>query len=86
MRRFPVGQSSSAGKARLKEPEGEFWMVEYTINDGATEATIKPDSDKTSSEGAAIKAALNLKMAIGSHTNKVGSPQANEKLSGERTP
>ena len=39
MRRFPVGPLNSEGKARLKEVEGEFWMIDYGIKDGATKAS-----------------------------------------------
>jgi outer membrane protein OmpA-like peptidoglycan-associated protein len=194
MRRFPVGPLNSEGKARLKEVEGEFWMIDYVIKDGATKAsglqvqrnfqnaarqaggtvegtypqwctleldesfregnsctnygttlklgkgarefwtfvhapgegyrmyilevgamnqdvsvnelvdklnkdgfltlyinfdtgkaTIRPDSDRTLDDAAAaLKAAPNLKVEVGGHTDNVGTPQANEKLSGER--
>lgn len=194
MRRFPVGPLNNEGKAKLNEVEGEFWMIEYAIKDGATKAsglqvqrnfqnaarqaggsvegtypqwctleldesfhegnsctdygttlklnkagreywtfvnatnegyklyllgagqmkqdvsvnelvdklnkdgfltlyinfdtgkaTIKPDSDKTlDAAAAALKAALDLKVEVGGHTDNVGTPQANERLSGER--
>ena len=196
MRRFPIGPMDKEGKTGLQEVEGEFWMVEYAINDGATKAsgiqiqrnfqnaarqaggsiegtypqwctlmlddsfqlgngctnygttlkfskggrefwtfvnavsasdgytlfilergamkqevsvnelveklnkegfltlyvnfdtgkaTIKPDSDKTLDDAAAaLKAAPNLKVEVGGHTDNVGTPQANEKLSSDR--
>jgi len=195
MRRFPVGPMNKEGKAQLQEVEGEFWSIQYVINEGATKAsglqiqrnfqnaakkaggtvegtypqwctleldesfkegnpctnygttlklnkggkdywvfvnavpdegyklyilavgamqqdvsvnelveklnkegfltlyinfdtgkaTIKSDSDKTLDDAAAaLKAAPNLKIEVGGHTDNVGTPQANEKLSGER--
>jgi len=195
MRRFPVGPMNKEGKAKLQEVEGEFWSIQYVINEGATKAsglqiqrnfqnaakkaggtvegtypewcsfeldesfkegnpctnygttlklnkggkdywvfvnavpdegyklyilavgamqqdvsvnelveklnkegfltlyinfdtgkaTIKSDSDKTLDDAAAaLKAAPNLKIEVGGHTDNVGTPQANEKLSGER--
>jgi OmpA-OmpF porin, OOP family len=194
MRRFPVGQLNSEGKAKLKEIEGKFWTIEYAIKDGGTKpsglqvqrnfqnaarqaggsvegtypvwctleldesfregnsctdygttlklnkggseywtfvnhtnegyklyilemgqmkqdvsvnelaeklnkdgfltlyinfdtgkATIKPDSSKTLDDAAAaLKAASNLKVEVGGHTDNVGAAQANEKLSGDR--
>jgi outer membrane protein OmpA-like peptidoglycan-associated protein len=196
MRRFPVGPMNKEGKAKLQEVEGEFWSIDYILNEGATKAsglqiqrnfqnaakraggtvegtypewcsleldesfsdrctnygttlkfnkggkdywvfvnaagvgggpgyklhilavgemaqdvsvnelvdklnkdgfltlyvnfdtgkaTIKPDSDKTLDDAAAaLKAASSLKIEVGGHTDNVGNPQANEKLSAER--
>jgi OOP family OmpA-OmpF porin len=172
MRRFPVGPMNKEGKAKLQEVEGEFWSIQYVINEGATKAsglqiqrnfqnaatkaggtvegtypewctleldesfkegnpctnygttlklnkggkdywvfvnavpdeklnkdgflslyinfdtgkaTIKPDSDKTLDDAAAaLKAAPSLKVEVGGHTDNVGTPQANEKLSSDR--
>ncbi len=194
MRRFPVGPMNKEGKAKLQEVEGEFWSIQYVINDGATKpsglqiqrnfqnavkqaggtvegtypewctleldesfkegnpctnygttlklnkggkdywvfvnavnegyklfilavgdmqqdvgvnelveklnkdgfltlyvnfdtgkATIKPDSDKTLDDAAAaLKAASGLKIEVGGHTDNVGTPQSNEKLSADR--
>ena len=39
MRRFPVGPMNKEGKAKLQEVEGEFWTLQYVINDGATKAS-----------------------------------------------
>jgi outer membrane protein OmpA-like peptidoglycan-associated protein len=198
MRRFPVGPMDKEGKAKLVEVEGEFWSIDYLLNEGATKAsglqiqrnyqnaakkaggtvegtypewctfyldesfsggpsctnygttlklnkggkdywvfvnaagagggpgyklyilavgemqqdvsvnelveklnkdgfltlyvnfdtgkaTIKPDSDKTLDDAAAaLKAASSLKIEVGGHTDNVGTPQANEKLSADR--
>ena len=47
--------------------------------------TIKPESDRTLDDAAAaLKAAPGLKVEVGGHTDNVGTPQANEKLSGDR--
>ena len=55
------------------------------INFDTGKATIRPDSDRTLDDAAAaLKAAPNLKVEVGGHTDNVGTPQANEKLSGER--
>ena len=55
------------------------------INFDTGKATIKPDSDKTLDDAAAaLKAAPNLKVEVGGHTDNVGTPQANEKLSADR--
>ena len=196
MRRWPVGPMDKDGKTGLQEVEGEFWMIEYGLNDGATKpsglqiqrnfqnaarqgggtvegtypewctfslddsfrlgnpctnygttlkfakggrefwtfvnvvgssdgytlyiqergqmkqevsvnelveklnkdgfltlyvnfdtgkSTIKPDSDKTLDDAAAaLKAAPSLKIEVGGHTDNVGTPQSNEKLSEDR--
>ena len=198
MRRFPVGPMDKEGKAKLQEVEGEFWSIDYLINEGTTKAsglqiqrnyqnaakksggtvegaypewcsfyldetfqqgnsctnygttlklntggkdywvfvnaagaggapgyklyilavgemqqevsvnelveklnkdgfltlyinfdtgkaTIKADSDRTLDDAAAaLKAAPGLKVEVGGHTDNVGTPQSNEKLSGER--
>jgi hypothetical protein len=39
MRRFPVGPMNKEGKAKLQEVEGEFWSIQYVINEGATKAS-----------------------------------------------
>jgi outer membrane protein OmpA-like peptidoglycan-associated protein len=55
------------------------------VNFDTGKATIKPDSDKTLDDAAAaLKAASGLKIEVGGHTDNVGTPQANEKLSDER--
>jgi outer membrane protein OmpA-like peptidoglycan-associated protein len=55
------------------------------INFDTGKATIKPDSDRTlDSAASALKAAPNLKVEVGGHTDKVGSAPANEKLSDDR--
>ena len=47
--------------------------------------TIKPESDRTLDDAAAaLKAASDLKIETGGHTDDVGTPQASEKLPGER--
>jgi outer membrane protein OmpA-like peptidoglycan-associated protein len=55
------------------------------VNFDTGKATIKPDSDKTLDDAAAaLKAASGLKIEVGGHTDNVGTPQANEKLSADR--
>jgi OOP family OmpA-OmpF porin len=55
------------------------------VNFDTGKATIKADSDKTLDDAAAaLKAAPSLKIEVGGHTDNVGAPQANEKLSAER--
>jgi outer membrane protein OmpA-like peptidoglycan-associated protein len=55
------------------------------INFDTGKATIKPESDKTLDDAAAaLKAASNLKIEVAGHTDNVGPPLSNEKLSGER--
>ena len=39
MRRFPVGPLDKENKARLREVEGEFWFVDYLLNEGAVKAS-----------------------------------------------
>lgn len=39
MRRFPVGPMDKEGKAKLVEVEGEFWSIDYLLNEGATKAS-----------------------------------------------
>jgi outer membrane protein OmpA-like peptidoglycan-associated protein len=55
------------------------------VNFDTGKATIKPDSAKTLDDAAAVlKAASTLKIEVGGHTDNVGTPQANEKLSADR--
>jgi outer membrane protein OmpA-like peptidoglycan-associated protein len=55
------------------------------VNFDTGKATIKPESDKTLDDAAAVlKAATALKIEVGGHTDNVGTAQSNEKLSAER--
>lgn len=55
------------------------------VNFDTGKATIKPDSEKTQADAAgALKAAPTLKVEVGGHTDNVGSPKDNEKLSADR--
>ncbi len=39
MRRFPVGPLDKENKAKLQEVEGEYWLIEYSLKEGATKAS-----------------------------------------------
>jgi OmpA-OmpF porin, OOP family len=55
------------------------------INFDTGKATIKPDSDKSVDDAAAVlKAAPTLKIEVGGHTDNAGTPASNEKLSADR--
>lgn len=55
------------------------------VNFDTGKATIKPDSESTlDSAAAALKAAADLKIEVGGHTDNVGTPEANLKLSQDR--
>jgi len=55
------------------------------VNFDTGKSTIKPDSEKTLDDAAAVlKAASTLKIEVGGHTDKVGTPQSNDKLSTAR--
>lgn len=34
MRRYPVGPVDKEGNAKLREVEGEYWLIEYALNEG----------------------------------------------------
>jgi len=62
--------------------EGFFTLY---VNFDTGKSTIKPDSAKTLDDAAAaLKAAGELKVEVGGHTDNVGTPEANLKLSQER--
>jgi outer membrane protein OmpA-like peptidoglycan-associated protein len=55
------------------------------VNFDTGKATIKPDSEGTLDAAAgALKAAGDLKVEVGGHTDNVGLPEANQKLSEQR--
>jgi outer membrane protein OmpA-like peptidoglycan-associated protein len=55
------------------------------VNFDTGKATIKPDSNKILDDAAsALKSAASLKVEVGGHTDNVGTPQSNEKLSSDR--
>ncbi|MBZ0105162.1 MAG: OmpA family protein [Sulfuricella denitrificans] len=55
------------------------------VNFDTGKATIKADSNKTLDDAAgALKAASTLKIEVGGHTDNVGTPQTNQKLSADR--
>jgi OOP family OmpA-OmpF porin len=55
------------------------------VNFDTNKATIKPDSAKTLDEAASVlKAAPALSVTVAGHTDNVGSPEANQKLSEDR--
>ena len=69
----------------LVEKLNKDGLLTLYVNFDTGKATIKPDSDKTLDDAAAaLKAASGLKIEVGGHTDNVGTPQANEKLSSER--
>lgn len=60
-------------------------FVSLYINFDTGKATIKPDSAQTLDDAAAaLKAAADLKIEVAGHTDNVGAPDANLKLSQER--
>ena len=60
-------------------------FVALYINFDTGKATIKPDSAETLDAAAdALKAAADLKIEVAGHTDNVGTPEANLKLSEER--
>jgi outer membrane protein OmpA-like peptidoglycan-associated protein len=60
-------------------------FVSLYINFDTGKATIKPDSAQTLDDAAAaLKLAADLKVEIAGHTDNVGSPEANMKLSQDR--
>jgi len=60
-------------------------FITLYINFDTGKSTIKPDSAQTlDTAAAALKAAATLKVEIGGHTDNVGTPEANLKLSQER--
>lgn len=60
-------------------------FVALYVNFDTGKATIKPDSAKTLDDAAAaLKAAAGLRVEVAGHTDNVGSPEANLRLSQER--
>jgi outer membrane protein OmpA-like peptidoglycan-associated protein len=60
-------------------------FITLYINFDTGKSTIKPDSAGTlESAASALKAAATLKVEVGGHTDNVGTPEANLKLSQER--
>lgn len=60
-------------------------FIALYINFDTGKSTIKPDSNKTLDDAAAaLKAAPDLKIEVGGHTDNVGGAEANQKLSEER--
>lgn len=60
-------------------------FVALYVNFDTGKATIRPDSAKTLDDAAAgLKAVPAMKIEVGGHTDNVGSPEANQKLSQER--
>jgi OmpA-OmpF porin, OOP family len=60
-------------------------FVTLYVNFDTGKSTIKPDSAKTLDDAAAaLKLAGALKVEVGGHTDNVGAPEANQRLSQER--
>lgn len=60
-------------------------FIAFYINFDTNRSTIKPDSGETLDEAAAVlKAAPDLSIIVGGHTDNTGTPEANLKLSEER--
>jgi len=60
-------------------------FVTLYVNFDTGKSTIKPDSAKTLDDAAgALKVAAGVKVEVGGHTDNVGPPEANMKLSEER--
>jgi outer membrane protein OmpA-like peptidoglycan-associated protein len=57
-------------------------FISLYVNFDTGKTTIKPDSAKTLDDAAAaLKLAADLKVEVGGHTDNVGTPEANQKLS-----
>ena len=60
-------------------------FVALYVNFDTGKATIRPDSAKTLDDAAAaLKTVPAMKVEVGGHTDNVGAPEANQKLSQER--
>lgn len=60
-------------------------FVALYINFDTGKATIKPDSNKVLDDvAAALKSAPDMKLEVGGHTDNVGAPESNLKLSDDR--
>jgi OOP family OmpA-OmpF porin len=60
-------------------------FITLYVNFDTGKSTIKPDSAKTLDDAAAVlKAASTLQILVGGHTDNVGTPEANQKLSEDR--
>lgn len=60
-------------------------FITLYVNFDTGKSTIKPDSAKTLDDAAAVlKAAPTLSILVGGHTDNVGTPEANMKLSEDR--
>ncbi|MGO9641178.1 MAG: OmpA family protein [Candidatus Acidiferrales bacterium] len=60
-------------------------FITLYINFDTNSSTIKPESNKTLDDAASVlKAAPTLSVLVGGHTDNVGTPEANMKLSEER--
>ena len=60
-------------------------FVALYVNFDTGKATIRPDSAKTLDDAAAaLKTVPAMKVEVGGHTDNVGTPEANQKLSQER--
>jgi outer membrane protein OmpA-like peptidoglycan-associated protein len=60
-------------------------FIALYINFDTGKASIRPDSNQTLNEAAAaLKAAPGMKIEVAGHTDNVGTPEANQKLSEDR--
>ena len=60
-------------------------FITLYVNFDTGKSTIKPDSAATlDSAAGALKAAATLRVEVGGHTDNVGTPEANQRLSQER--
>ncbi len=60
-------------------------FIALYVNFDTGKATIRPDSAKTLDDAAAaLKTVPTMKIEVGGHTDNVGTPEANQKLSQER--
>jgi OmpA-OmpF porin, OOP family len=73
------------GVTELVDNLAKDGFIALYVNFDTGNATIKPDSAKTLDTAAeALKAAAAVKIEVGGHTDNVGTPEANLKLSQER--
>jgi outer membrane protein OmpA-like peptidoglycan-associated protein len=79
------GMKQDIAVTELADNLAKAGFVSLYVNFDTGKATIKPDSAQTLDDAAAaLKMAADLKVEVAGHTDNVGAPEANLKLSQER--